>query len=142
MRPAKSFLAFAGAGAAGFLIEAVILTGLTLAAGWNAVHARAVSFPLAATVTWLLNRRFAFAGRGVTRLRTEYAGYLAIQIAGACVNLAIFVICITAFPRLAAWPFVPLAAGAAFALVFNFVLARTILYSRALGTRARAPDVP
>jgi putative flippase GtrA len=130
MKVARSFIAFAVAGAIGFGIEAVVLTSLMVSAGWDALPARGVSLPLAATTTWLLNRRFAFVGRGTYGAADEYMRYLAIQIAGACSNLAVFAACLRLSPPLAAWPAVPLAAGAAFALAFNFLVARAALYGR------------
>ena len=128
-RPFKeSFVRFAGVGIIGFLIDASVLTGLVLVAGWSTLPARLVSMSLAITGTWLINRRFTFTGSTVPP-RVEYAGYVAIQLVGVCINFAVFVACLKVWPHLARWPVVPLAVGAATSLSFNFVAARNTLYS-------------
>src|SRR5262249_23740164 len=114
------FLLFVVAGAAGFVVGGGVLTLLMRVWHWNPFAARAVSFPLAVTVTWLINRNVAFAGGVRHDTRTEYAGYFGIQIVGALINLAVFTVCLTVWPALEQWPLVPFAAGAGVALVFNF----------------------
>lgn len=129
-RLGTSFAAFVVVGTIGFLIESALLTWLMVGEHWTALQGRAVSFPVAVTATWWLNRRLAFAGRGALAVHREYVGYLVIQTAGACINLLVFAGCIRMWPQLAAWPVVPLAIGQGVALLFNFGIARTILYSR------------
>lgn len=112
------------------MIDGAILTALVASAGWMPWEGRAVSFPVAVSVTWWLNRRMAFKGRGMSDRRTEYAGYVGVQLLGAAINLAVFGLCLRAMPWLAKWPLIPLAIGAAVALVFNFVGARFTVYRR------------
>jgi putative flippase GtrA len=95
---------------------------------WHPVHARAVSFPLAVTITWLLNRGLAFRGMGPRSRSAEYAGYIVIQVVGALANVGVFLACITTWPFLVKAPFVPLAIGAAVALLLNFTLLRRVVY--------------
>jgi putative flippase GtrA len=128
-RAASRFGWFAAAGAAGFVVDAGILTALLRMTGWPLLLARACSFSAAVTVTWLLNRQLAFAGGSRFRARTEYAGYFVIQIAGAVINLGVFAACVWFAPRLIAWPIVPLAIGAAVAFLFNYFLTRSALYT-------------
>lgn len=132
LRPAvsagQSFVRFLAVGTVGFIVDASIVTALMLAANWPAVPARVVSMGTAITVTWMLNRRFAFPERRFPR-HLEYAGYVGIQLAGAALNLAVFVACLNAWPGLARWPVVPQSAGSVLALFFNFVAARRILYA-------------
>lgn len=125
----RSLGSFAASGTIGFLVDATVLTLLMRSVHLSAITARAVSFPAAVTVTWLLNRRGAFAGKGLTNSRHEYAGYFAIQLIGAALNLLVFVACLEFWPALVEWPIVALAAGAAIALLFNFFAARLMLYS-------------
>jgi putative flippase GtrA len=119
---------FVLAGASGFVVDAGILTLLMRIAGLPLMAARAVSFSCAVTVTWLINRNVAFARRARPRVSREYVGYVLIQVFGAVINFGVFAACIALLPALAAWPVVPLAAGAAVALLFNFVAAQSVLY--------------
>jgi SAM-dependent methyltransferase len=60
----------------------------------------------------------------------EYFAYAGIQLAGAIINVGVFVACLKAWPILAGMPVVALAAGAAVALVFNYGALRWVLYRR------------
>lgn len=88
------------------------------------------------TVTWLLNRKLAFSGGSRFRARTEYAGYFAIQVVGAAINLGVFAACIHVFPALIEWPVIPLAVGAAVAFLCNFFFTRSALYPGATARSA------
>ena len=121
---------FVAVGAVGFLIDAGLLAALTHAAGWSPWLARVPSFLTAVTVTWLLNRRLTFAGRGLQSRSLEAIGYGTIQVCGALINLAVFGFCLALFPRLAALPLLPFTAGAAVAMAFNYLAASRLLYVR------------
>lgn len=134
-RTAREVMSFLAVGAAGFVIEAVILTGLTQIAAWSPWHARIPSFLTAVLVTWALNRRHTFADRGLQRAPLEACFYAAIQGGGALVNLGIFGAVLAFAPALARFPVVPLAIGAVGGFAFNYLVSSRLLYSRA---RARA----
>ena len=131
----KSFALFVLAAAVGFVVDAGVVTFLVRELAWGPWEGRLVSFPLAVTSTWLLNRRYAFRGAARGDQRDEYAAYWAIQLAGAAVNFGIFGLCLHLAPVLAEWPFVPVAIGGFAAMLFNFTVARCTVYraaSRAL----------
>lgn len=127
LREALSFLAVGGIG---FVIEAVILTSLTLYAGWSPWHARVPSFVTAVLVTWALNRRHTFPNRGLQRRSAEAFFYVTIQSGGALINLGIFGACLTLMPELETVPVIPLAIGAIGGFAFNFALSSKWLYAR------------
>lgn len=111
---------FAIVGAIGFVIDAAILSFLMMAAGFEPYGARAISFSAAVTTTWYLNRRWVFRRASIPMTRREYLSYVVVQIIGAAINLLVFVVAIEWFDELRNAPVVPLAMGAALALVFNF----------------------
>jgi len=123
------FSRFTGIGGIGFVIDASILTLLVNAGGMGAIKARAVSFSFAATATWYLNRKWTFRVADGARKGSEYARYLAVQTVGAGINLAVYLFVLYMYPKLASIPVIPLAIGAAFALVFNFVASRYWVFS-------------
>jgi len=131
----KSFALFVLAAAVGFVVDAGVVTFLVRELGWGPWEGRVVSFPLAVTSTWLLNRRYAFRSAARGDQRVEYAAYWAIQLAGAAVNFGIFGLCLHLAPVLAEWPFVPVAIGGFAAMLFNFTVARSTVYRAA----SRAP---
>ena len=122
------FLRFLLCGGAGFLVDAIILTWLMKGFDFNIYTGRAISFSFAVTTTWLLNRRFSFADLASRNLGGEYYRYFVVQIAGAVINLGVFVALISAIPGLRAIPVVPLAGGAAIALLFNFGASRALVF--------------
>jgi len=127
----KSFGLFVLAATVGFIIDASVVTALVRVLAWGPWQGRFVSFPLAVTATWWLNRRYAFRGTGGGDRRIEYAAYWAIQLAGAAVNFGIYGLCLRAAPALAEFPFVPVAVGGLAAMLFNFAVARTTVYRAA-----------
>lgn len=127
---ARTVRTFALIGGIGFLTEAVILTTLVRCAEWTPWHARIPSFLAAVLLTWLLNRKHTFAGRGLEYRSLEAALYVAIQTGGAVINLGIFGVCLTALPSLAHAPVIPLAIGAVGAFAFNFAVSNLLLYKR------------
>jgi putative flippase GtrA len=95
--------------------------------GWNHYTARAISFATAVTVTWYLNRHWVFAPtRDGTR---EYGTYFGFQALGAVINLGTYALVIAVLPELARYPVLPLAAGAALALLFNYSAARRWVFA-------------
>jgi putative flippase GtrA len=101
-------------GVAGFLVDATILSALVYTA-------RALSFATAVTLTWYLNRHWVFSP--TSDGTKEYGAYFALQALGAAINLGVYALVIAASPSLARYPVVPLAAGAALALLFNYAAA-------------------
>lgn len=123
----RRFIRFAMVGGMGFVIDASVLTLLVNGLGYGHYVSRAVSFSLAVTATWLVNRRWVFeAGAPSGR---EYSGYFIVQLIGAAINLGIYVLVIELVPTLAALPVIPLACGALIALVANFLLARRFVFT-------------
>ncbi len=111
---------FAIVGAIGFLVDAGILTALVTSFGVGHYVARAISFTVAVTATWYMNRRWVFEQVTAHRSSREYTAYLVVQVIGAAINLSIYVAVIELVPKLAETPVIPLALGAAVALLFNF----------------------
>lgn len=119
---------FALIGAIGFLVDAAVLTALVSGLGRGLYEARAVSFSLAVSVTWYLNRRFTFSDRRSADRKREYVRYVAVQIVGALINLGVYALVASGFPALAVYPVIPLAAGSAVAMFFNFLASRQFAF--------------
>lgn len=120
---------FALVGGIGFCVDGGLLT-LLMYAGWEIIPARSVSFLSAATSTWLLNRIWTFELVRKTRIRTEYVSYIASQIFGAALNLAVFFALVSLDPGLRNTPLIPLAFGAVVSLTFNYVASKRFVFKR------------
>lgn len=107
-------------GTIGFLVDAGILTALVTGFGAGHYGARAISFTAAVTATWYMNRRWVFERIAAHKRSREYTSYVVVQVIGAVINLSVYVAVIELIPILARTPVIPLAIGAAVALLFNF----------------------
>ncbi len=125
----RRFPGFIIVGAVGFLIDAGSLTVLMTGFGFGLYSARAVSFTLAVTATWYMNRRWVFDRTAAQKSGREYTSYLLVQVIGAAINLSVFVAAIELIPNLEKVPVIPLAAGAAVALIFNFGASSRFVFS-------------
>jgi len=125
----RQFLRYALVGGIGFIVDASVLTLLVNGLGYGHYVSRAVSFPLAVTITWWINRQWVF--QAAAPMAQEYSGYFVVQLIGAVINLGIYVLTIELIPAFAETPVVPLAIGAAAALLANFLLVRRYVFGRA-----------
>jgi putative flippase GtrA len=126
----KQVFSFAAVGGIGFLVDAAVLTLLSVHLGVNVFLARVVSFAVASLATWLLNRRHTFERQDApgTRASGEYLRYMSVQAAGALINLGVFSAVVALQPSLLWLPVVPLAIGSTVAMIFNFCGARFWIY--------------
>ena len=121
------FTRFAAVGGIGFVVDGGILT-LMMSRGQGALASRFVSFGVAVTMTWVLNRAWTFSRTRRTNRGHEYVAYLVTQGVGAALNLGVFFTLLWVYPALRQHPLVPLAAGALVALIFNFIVSKTLVY--------------
>lgn len=125
----RGFPAFFVVGGVGFVVDASILALLVHGYGWGDYTARIVSFAVAVTVTWLLNRSFAFADQRTGNRRSEYTRYLFVQGTGMAINFLIYALCIASSALMDRWPVLALAVGSAVALIFNYLGARIFVFT-------------
>lgn len=122
----REALRFALIGATGFVVDGGLLLGLHQE-GLALLPARLLSFSVAVTVTWALNRRYTFSRRR-GRALPEWRRYALVNGVGALLNLGGFFALLARFPAWRATPLIPLALAAGGALVFNFWGSRQIAF--------------
>ena len=127
---------FVVVGGVGFAIDGGLLYLLVLE-GADPYLARVVSFPPAVTATWYLNRVWTFAARTGTP-RRQYTRYLAVQIAGALGNYAVYALILMFIHRTAGGAIVAFAAGSTAGLFINFAGARTLVFVPGRLSRGRS----
>ncbi len=137
----KKLSGFVVVGAVGFLIDAGILTALMTGFDFDPYRARAISFTIAVTATWYMNRRWVFERNAVPVSGREYSSYFFVQVVGAAINLSVFIAVIEFVPSLAIVPVIPLAIGAAAALLFNFGMSSRFVFSNSESKKPE-PDRP
>ncbi|WP_225205882.1 GtrA family protein [Novosphingobium huizhouense] len=120
------FARFALVGAAGFVVDAGVLT-LARSTGAGLLAGRALSYLVAATFTWGCNRRFTFAATQAPSVG-EWARFLLVNAGGGLVNLAVYSALVLALPPVARMPVLGVAAGSLAGLAVNFALSRRFVF--------------
>lgn len=115
-------------GAVGFMVDGGIMTLLHNVFDFGLLHARLVSFSVAVTATWYLNRQHTFADSKDASAMDEWGRYAIVNTVGALLNLGIFLWLAYRFAFFADWPIVTLAIAATVALVFNFFASRRLAF--------------
>lgn len=121
----NQFLRFCVVGVVGFIIDAGILQMLVIGAHANPYVVRIVSFLVAASGTWLMNRRYTFEVRHKPT-HAEWLRYVAFMALGALVNYGAFALCITFWLLAHTQPWLGVAVGSIAGLSVNFLTARLL----------------
>ncbi|MFN7258116.1 MAG: GtrA family protein, partial [Acetobacteraceae bacterium] len=79
------FLRFGVVGSMGFVVDSAVLYG-GLALGLGLYGGGAVSYLVAATTTWALNRVWTFRGRGDGPVHQQWALFLVVNLVGFAMN--------------------------------------------------------
>ena len=128
---AAQFVQFAGVGAIGLAVDALIFVALTgWCADWHPYAARALSATCSISTTWALNRRVTFAAQKSADARGEYVRYVLVQLFGLALNLGVFAAGVAVVPALHRRPIIALLLGASAALIVNFLTAKNIAFRR------------
>lgn len=129
MRPEllTQILRFGAVGAVGFVIDGGLLW-LFLSLDMSAYLARALSFPAAVVVTWMLNRNWTFAATNHASKKGQFRRYLGVQIAGNVTNYAVYSLVISLFGTQSTTVFVAFVLGSFIGSCLNFTGARLLAF--------------
>ena len=120
---------FAVIGGIGFVVDASVLAALHHGLQFDIVWSRVVSFAIAVTVTWYLNRHNTFSDRKDDRAGREWGRYAAVNTFGAALNMAIFFSLVFQFEALRKMPLIPLAIASAVVMVVNFLASKHLAFT-------------
>ena len=117
---------FGVVGVIGFAVNAGIVEGLTRFIG--PIWAQMPAFPVAASVTWWLNRRYTF---GASRYiwHKEWLRYMASNSLGWCVNNGTYFILVVQYSLMYKQPALAVAAGSIVGMFFNFIASKKGVFS-------------
>ncbi len=131
------FARFAAIGAVAFVVDTVVLYA-GLAGGLGLYGGRLLSYFVAATFTWYVNRRITFVAtraHGATAVIAEWMRFLAANLAGGSINYALYASLVSAFQLARAYPVLGVAAGAIAGLGVNFTLSKFIVFRQQFTNR-------
>ena len=123
----RQLFLFGIVGTIGFIVDAGVLQiGLAIGLGFYA--GRVVSYLCAATVTWALNRRWAFKAAAGQNKKKEWGRFLAFNLAGGAVNYAAYAITLHIWPLAVAYPVLAVAVGSIAGLFVNFAVNKYFVF--------------
>jgi putative flippase GtrA len=122
----REILRYGAVSAVALAVDASVLYSFVNWANWHYLPASALGFSAGATVAYVLSVRLVFSSRQLHNPSLEFASFVALGVAGLCVNAAVLFIGISAV-GLGLVTSKVLAAGCTFAT--NFTLRRQLLFS-------------
>lgn len=126
----RKILCFGVVGSIGFLVDAGILTVASTYFDLSLFISRLVSFSIAVTVTWYLNRKFTFANLGDRGVVNEWVFYSILNGIGALINLSIFMWLVIQYDYLHEHLIVSLAIATVFSMAFNFLASHFVIFQK------------
>ena len=120
------FLRFGLVGVFGFVVDASVVYATRF---WLGLYvAGLLSFMVAASANWALNRVWTFRGQGSGPAHRQWARFMAANLVGFVLNRGAYVILIATSPLCADKPVLAVAAGAVAGMFANFFLARRLVF--------------
>jgi len=122
---------FAFVGGIGFIVDALALH--LLVNQFGLIGARVISFLVAVTVTWLLNRSITFSPSHRTK-RKEWLVYTLANSFGALINFGCYAFLVTQFQPFHNQPVSALAIASLIAMIFNYMASKLLVFNESLET--------
>ena len=122
------FLRFGVVGTVGFLVDSAVLLGM-MALGLGPYGGRVVSYLVAASTTFALNRAWTF--RSTARdapVAAQWGRFVALNMVGFAANYGTYAALIATMPLVAAYPVLGVAAGSVAGMFINFGLSRRYVF--------------
>jgi putative flippase GtrA len=133
-------LRFGIVGVVGFVVDAGVLT-LGLRAGTGPWFGRVLSYVVAATVTFSLNRAWTFRTADRSRpMMRDWSMFLIINLVGFLCNFGTYAALIATVPLVRELPVLGVAAGSLAGMAGNFLLSRRFVFRSRYETAAPVSD--
>lgn len=120
------FMHFAVVGGLGFLADTLVVYGLRSAVGLYV--AGLVSYVVAASVTWILNRVWTFRGLSNGSILRQWVLFMLANLSGFALNRGTYAILVTFWVLAAERPIIAVAAGSIAGMFVNFSMSRRLVF--------------
>jgi len=125
------FFRFGLVGTLGFGVDTAVLYLCLYGGEFGFYSARLISFLVAATFTWALNRSFTFRFDHGNKSYRQWSRFLLVNAFGGAVNYAVYASLIVSGAPFTQHPVLAVAAGSVGGLAFNFTLSKALVFQRA-----------
>lgn len=122
------FLKFGVVGTIGFVVDVGALYALLAVTDLGLYVSRIVSFLLAATTTWALNRTYTFAATADAPRLPQWVRFVTVNAGGGAVNYGVYAALLLTFESLRGFPIIAVGAGAVAGLAVNFTASRRFVF--------------
>ena len=136
----RQFLRFAVVGGVGFLIDAAILMLAIDVLHVGLYAGRALSFLIASTAAWALNRNFAFRHAASESRAAEWLRYMFSNTIGGSVNVGTYAWLVLQSPIVREHPILGVACGSVAGMLVNFTLLKIFVFRARKDTVERTLD--
>ncbi|MEI6984889.1 MAG: GtrA family protein [Rhodospirillaceae bacterium] len=119
---------FGMVGVVGFVVDVAVLYLMLAVTAFGPYGSRVVSFLVAATTTWALNRCFTFRGAHDGTALRQWARFIVANAFGGVINYTTFVLLVAGTVIVAAHPFLGVAAGSIAGMFFNFAASKKLVF--------------
>ncbi len=126
LRILEEFTRFGMVGLVGLCVDTAIVYALRYSLGLYG--AALVSYLVAASVTWFLNRHWTFKGRGGGQIHRQWALFLLANLGGFLLNRGAYALLVTFVPLCARQPVYAILAGMLAGMTSNFMLSRNVVF--------------
>jgi putative flippase GtrA len=120
------FIRFGMVGGLGFLVDTLVVYGLRSSLGLYA--AGLVSYIVAASFTWMLNRLWTFRGLSTGSALRQWGLFMLANLSGFVLNRGTYAILVTVWALAAENPIIATAAGAIAGMFVNFRMSRRLVF--------------
>lgn len=124
----EQFLRFGVVGTVGFVVDSAVLLGM-MALGAGPYGGRVVSYLVAASTTFALNRAWTFrSARRDAPVAAQWGRFVLLNLAGFAANYGTYAALVAGVPLVAAHPVLGVAAGSLAGMFINFGLSRRFVF--------------
>ena len=122
------FMKFGTVGAAGFVVDTVLVYLGIYALGLERITAGYAAYPLTVTFTWFGNRIFTFREASRERVGEQWSKFLIVCLVGLAFNRGTYSLLVTTVPFAYEYPVIALFGGTLVGMFFNFFLSRRLVF--------------
>lgn len=130
----SELIRFGLSGFIGFCVDGGLMQTIVISSDVSPLLARGISFPLAMSATWWLNRNWTFETGRCRKRSSQYVRYIAVQLVGFVVNYSCFAWLVMR-TWLAAQPLLALAIASLLAMLVTYLSSRVFVFGDVRSSR-------
>ncbi len=124
----REFIKFALVGVVGFIVDIIALYFGLYIIGLGVFASKILSYLVASTTTWYLNRNFTFQKDNSSNLIKEWVSFVGANGVGGVINFTIYTLIIYGVSFTTLVPLIASSCGSIAGLIFNFTISSKFIF--------------